>query len=97
MQDAKIHPAHLPPPCPGLLPGQDLAKAPCGQGQERVPGSRSAQNNQGQNRWHEAKSHRERLLRLSCMSDPHGRSGAGQHLASIPAAGTVPPSTHTPP
>lgn len=56
-----------------------------------------SQNNQGQNRRHEAKSHRERLLRLSCTSDPHGRSGAGQHLASIPAAGTVPASSHTSP
>lgn len=56
-----------------------------------------SQNNQGQNRRHEAKSHRERLLRLSCTSDLHGRSGAGQHLASIPAADTVPASSHTSP
>lgn len=56
-----------------------------------------SQNNRGQNRRHEAKSHRERLLRLSCTSDPHGSSGARQHLASIPAAGTVPASSHTSP
>lgn len=102
MQDGDIlgliHMAHLPPLCQGSSRGSSWRKP-------RVAAARNAcrgaapprsQNNRGQNRRHEAKSHREGLLRLSRTSDAHGRSGARQHLASVPAAGMAPQHPHIP-
>lgn len=92
------HMAHLLPPRLGSLPGLLLAKAAAEPRHAcRGDAPPRSQNNQGQNWRHQAKSHREGLLRLSRTSHPRGLSGACQDLASIPAAGTIPPSAKYPP
>lgn len=78
VQDGNVpgvtHMAHLLPLRPGSLTGLLPAKA-VAEPRRMCQGAAPpwSQNNQGQNWWHQAKSHREGLLRLYPTSGPRGR------------------------